>query len=161
MMPKFAKEDANKALNRLDGIARSIQANGKAWGIPFEVAKAMVNDLDRTADEIEMAAFGEQSLVERQVETVKQIAARRAAQQGQPQGQRTAEVMHREPDEPYMKTFETNPNTMMTEADEPYMKAYGAPDQSSAVLHGVSTSGRPLTPHKERLSFAGLIQSVP
>lgn len=154
MMPKFAKEDANANLNRLDTIARTLQANHKAWGIPFEVARGMVNDLDRTADEIEVAAFGAESFKARQTEIVHSIAAQRqarAGQNGQPAAApatRTAEVMHREPDEPYMKTFETNPNTMLTEADEPYMKAYGTPDQSSAVLHGVSVTGRPLTPHK-------------
>ncbi len=140
MMPKFAKEDANRNLLRLDRIARTIQAQHKAWGMPFEVAKQMVNAIDATADEIEVAAFGADSLAERQVEVIKQ-AATQAPQQ------RTAEVVHREPDEPYMQAFKNPMAPIQTEADEPYMAAYGPPDQSSAVLHGKSTSGRPLTPH--------------
>lgn len=140
MMPKFAKDDANKILFRLDRLARTIQAEHKNWGIPFEVAKPIVNAIDATADEIETAAFGQQSLAERQVEVVKQASSQRQ--------QRQAEVVHREPDEPYMETFKNTMQPIQTEADEPYMKAYGMPDQSSAVLHGDSTSGRPLTPHK-------------
>jgi hypothetical protein len=144
MMPKFAKQEANAIVFRLDKMAHAIQANHKAWGMPFDTAKALVNALDQTADEVEVATFGAESLAQRQVEVAKQIQAR---QNGGAQ-QRTAEVMHREPDEPYMKSFDTNPNTVQIEADEPYMKMYGQGDQSSAVLHGVSTSGRPLTPHK-------------
>ncbi len=143
MMPKFAKDEANKILFRLDRLARTIQAEHKSWGIPLEVAKPIVNAIDQTADEIEAAAFGSQSLAERQVEVVKQAAAQRQAGT-----QRQAEVVHREPDEPYMETFKNIMQPIQTEADEPYMKAYGMPDQSSAVLHGDSTTGRPLTPHK-------------
>ena len=109
--------------------------------MPFAEAKAIVNALDATADEIEVAAFGAESLAERQAEVVTQIARQASAP-------RTAEVVHRESDEPYMQTFANPMAPIQTEADEPYMKAYGLPDQSSAVIHGQSTSGRPLTPHK-------------
>lgn len=136
-MPKFAAKDADAILLRLDRIAATIQANHKTWGMPFDTAKAIVNDLDKTADEIETASYGEASLANRQVEVVKQASA-----------PRTAEVVHKEPDEPYMGTFSNPMKPIQTEADEPYMKAYGPPDQSSAVLHGQSTTGRPLTPHK-------------
>lgn len=139
MMPKFAKEDANKILFRLDRAARTIQAQYKAWGMPFEAAKSLVNALDATADDVEIAAFGAESLADRQVEVIKQASA--------PAQQRTAEVVHREPDEPYMEAFKNPMAPVQTEADEPYMKAYGPPDQSSAMLHGKSTTGRPLTPH--------------
>lgn len=153
MMPKFAKEDANKIMYRLDRLARTIQAEYKSWGLPFEVVKPIVNAIDATADEVEVATFGQESLQQRQVEMAAQIVqARRAGAQGQPAApngtQRTAEVVHREPDEPYMETFKNTMAPIQTEADEPYMKAYGMPDQSSAVLHGNSTSNRPLTPHK-------------
>jgi hypothetical protein len=151
MMPKFAKEDANKALYRLDRAAAMIKANHKTWGMPFETAKSLVNAIDQTLDEIEVAAFGAESLAERQVEVVKQLtAAAQQRQAGAPAGgtERRAEVVHREPDEPYMDTFKNTMAPIQTEADEPYMKAYGMPDQSSDMIHGVSTTGRPLTPHK-------------
>jgi hypothetical protein len=145
MMPKFAKEDANKALYRLDRVAATIRANHKSWGMPFEMAKTLVNAIDQTSDEIEVAAFGAQSLADRQVEVVNEIKLAATRQAGT---QRQAEVVHRESDEPYMDAFKNPMAPIQTEADEPYMKAYGMPDQSSDVLHGVSTSGRALTPHK-------------
>jgi hypothetical protein len=133
MMPKFAAQDANNILSRLDKAAATIQANHEKWGMDFETARALVNDLDKTADEIELAAFGKESFMKRQ-----------------------AEVVRREPDEPYMQTFETNPSPVQIEADEPYMKLYnlgdpnrGSTDQSSNMLHGISTTGRPLTPHSK------------
>ena len=144
MMPKFSKEDANRALYRLDRIAGTIRANYKAWGMPVEDAKAMVNALDQTLDEIEVAAFGAESLADRQVVVMQHLQAA----QRQAGTQRQAEVVHRDPDEPYMDTFKNPMQPHQVEADEPYMKAYGMPDQSSDMLHGVSTSGRPLTPHK-------------
>lgn len=121
-MPKFAKEDANQILGRLDRIAHSIQSQHEAWGMPFEAAKELVNDLDKTADEIEVAAFGTESLHKRQ-----------------------AEVIQREADEPYMQTFENPQSPHQVEADEPYMKAYNS-DDSSAVIHGADESGRKLAP---------------
>jgi hypothetical protein len=137
MTPKFAKDEANRVLYRLDRIASTIKASHQAWGMPFEDAKAIVNALDATADEIEVASFGAESLAARQVEVIKEASMGR-----------TAEVVHRETDEGYMKTFENPMAPVQTEADEPYMKAYGPPDQSSVMLHGQSTTGRPLTPHR-------------
>ena len=145
MMPKFAKEDANKILFRLDRIAATIRAQHASWGMPMPIAKQIVNALDATADDIEVAAFGAESLADRQVEVLKQASAQAQAPAA-PQ-QRTAEVVHRETDEPYMEAFKNPMAPVQTEADEPYMKAYGPPDQSSAVLHGKATNGRPLTPH--------------
>jgi len=132
-MPKFAAQDANNILTRLDKIAGTIQANYDKWGMDFETARALVQDLDKTADEVEVAAFGKESFQRRQ-----------------------AEVIRREPDEPYMETFQVNPSPVQIEADEPYMKLYnlgdpirGREDQSSDMLHGISTTGRPLTPHSK------------
>ena len=123
-MPKLAAEVANNALTRLDKIAHAIQSNYEAWGMPFDTAKDIVNDLDKTADEIEVSSFGQESFMRRQAEVIRQDA-----------------------DERYMKGFENPMEPVQLEADEPYMSAY-KDDQSSAVIHGVSTSGRPLTPHK-------------
>lgn len=122
-MPKIAKSEAELILARLDKLAGYIQKNASAWGIPFDDAKGMVNDLDRTADEIETAAFGVESFQTRQ-----------------------AEVIQKESDEPYMATFENPQSPHQVEADEPYMSAYSS-DDSSGVNHGKSENGKPLTPN--------------
>jgi hypothetical protein len=122
-MPKFAAKDAETILTRLDGLARHIQANHKSWGMPFEAAKDVVNNLDKTADLIEVATFGIESFRTRQ-----------------------AEVLKRDGDESYMGTFANPMEPIQTEGDEPYMKAYGSPDQSSVVQHGMDSTGRKLAP---------------
>lgn len=121
-MPKFAAEAAEQVLSRIDRLASHIQTNHKTWGMPFEAAKAIVNELDKTADEIEIASFGKESFEKRR-----------------------AEVIQKESDEPYMSAFENPMKPIQTESDEPYMKAY-KDDQSSAVSHGKTTTGRPLAP---------------
>lgn len=136
-MPKFAKEDAERILGRLDRLAHTIQTNHQSWGIPFDAAKNLVNEIDRTADEVETAAFGAESLLKRQIEVVTASAPKPAA--------KTAEVIQRDGDEKYMDTFKNPQAPVQIEADEPYMKAY-ADDQSSAVIHGESTTGRDLAP---------------
>jgi hypothetical protein len=133
MMPKFASEDANRLLARLDRIASTIQAQFQTWGMPQEEAKKLVNALDLTADEIEAAAFGPESLQTRQVEVIAKQAATKQA-----------EVIQKDADEAYMGTFKNPQQPIQIESDEPYMKAY-ADDQSSAVRNGKSTTGRPLT----------------
>jgi len=121
-MPKFAADQADAVLARLDKIASHIQEHHASWGMPFETAKAIVNDLDTVADSIESTTFGKESFERRQ-----------------------AEVLQRDSDEGYMQAFKNPMQPVQTESDEPYMKAYGD-DQSSAVAHGKSTSGRPLAP---------------
>jgi len=123
MIPKFAAQDAEDILTRIDNMARTIQANSESWGMPFEIAKAVVNDLDKTADAIEIAAFGKESFVRRQ-----------------------AEVIKREADEPYMNTFKNPMEVIQRDADEPYMERYNMPDQSSIVQHGMDSTGRKLAP---------------
>jgi hypothetical protein len=123
MMPKFAAQDAEAILTRLDKMAQTIQANYESWGMPFEVAKAVVNDLDKTADAVELASFGKESFTKRQ-----------------------AEVIKREADEPYMQTFKNPMEVHQRDADEPYMERYNMPDQSSVVQHGMDSTGRKLAP---------------
>ncbi len=139
-MPKFATQDADKLLSTLDQTSLTIQANFKAWGMPEADARKLCAAIDTTADEIEAASHGPESLAARQAEVVAKVAkmASRAKQ---------GEVIQREPDEPYMDTFKNPMAPIQTESDEPYMRAYGPPDQSSAVVHGDSTTGRPLTSH--------------
>ena len=118
----------NTILAHLDVAAGEIQANHEALGIPFETAKTIVNDLDKTADELEAQTFGKESLERRQVDLCKK-----------------AKVIQRDGDEGYMATFENPMKPVQTDADEPYMQAY-ADDQSSAVETGKSETGRPLAP---------------
>ena len=132
-MPKFAQQEADQILSSLDRAAGMIQENYEKMGMDFESARALVHDLDKTADEIEVSSFGKESFTKRQ-----------------------AEVVRREPDEPYKDTFNVNPSPVQIEADEPYMKLYNLgdpvrnrPDQSSNMLHGISTTDRPLTPHSK------------
>jgi hypothetical protein len=124
-MQKLSAEQSKQAsavLGRLDRIAANVQANHEKWGMSFEAAKGLVNDLDRVADEIEVFSFGTDSFACRQ-----------------------AEVLQKDADEGYMATF-TNPmKPIQTDGDEPYMSAY-ADDQSSAVRKGKGGDGRPLAP---------------
>ncbi len=134
MTMKIAKQDADRILGRLDRLASTIQENYESWGMSFDQAKSLVNEIDKTADEMETATFGEDSLLRRQVEVVEGPAAAKVAQ-----------VIQREPDEKYMDTFKNPMAPRQVEADEPYMKAYGD-DQSSAVIHGQAENGRKLAP---------------
>lgn len=132
-MNKEATERANAILGRLDRIAGQVQDNHEKWGIPFNVAKGLANDLDRVADETETAFFGETSLRRRQAEIVKQAS------------DKEAQVIQRDSDEPYMDSFVSDHGTVKTDADEAYMSAYND-DQSSAVRHGQDAVGDPLAP---------------
>lgn len=128
MTIKFAQEDADQILTRLDKMAGFIQENHQKWGMSFEVAKGLVNDLDRTADAIEKVAFGEASLESRQVEVIKK-----------------AKVLQQDSDEKYMGTYNSPMAPKQTDSDEGYMSQF-KDDQSVAVVDGKSTSGRPLAP---------------
>jgi hypothetical protein len=127
-LTKEAKAKVDNVLGRLDKMAGFIQANASKWSMDFDTAKGLVNNLDVVADEIEKMAYGAESAIRRQIEVLK-----------------TAEVISRDSDEPYMDAFKNPMDPVMTNADEPYMSAYGD-DQSSAVHHGKSTTGRPLAP---------------
>lgn len=128
MTDKLAKEVANPILSRLDKLATSIQDNHAKWGMSFETAKAIVNEIDRSADEIEKAAFGEDSLKNRQLNVLVQ-----------------AKVIQQDSNEPYMGTFNAPMAPHQTDSDEPYMGMF-KDDQSTAVEDGKSTTGRPLSP---------------
>jgi hypothetical protein len=123
-----AKKLVDAALTRLDGLANGIQAKFACMGLDEASAKAVVNGLDKAADAIESAFYGTDSLVERQVEALKQ-----------------AKVLQRESDEPYMATFDSPMAVHQQESDEPYMSAYND-DQSAAVINGKANNGRPLAP---------------
>lgn len=126
-------DQMSKGLGRLDKIAKYVQDHHEAWGLPFDQARAIVNDLDRTADEVEEFVFGPESFQCRQTEVVDKMMAKEA------------QVIQRDPDEAYMETFQSTQGVIQTDADEPYMAAYKS-DQSSSVVHGVDSSGRKLAP---------------
>jgi hypothetical protein len=113
---------ADRLLARLDRVASTVQEQHGKWGMGFEQAKGLVNEIDRIADELEVAAYGENSMTIRQ-----------------------AQVIQRETDEPYMDTFENPQQPHQTDADEPYMDAYRS-DDSSGVHQGKAENGRPLAP---------------
>ena len=128
MTIKFAKQDADRILVRLDKMATAIQEHHEKFGMSFAVAKSLVNDLDQTADEIEKAAFGPESFQTRQIEVMK-----------------AAKVIEHDADEGYMSTFDAPMAPKQTDADEGYMSQF-KDDQSQAVMSGKSTTGRPLAP---------------
>jgi len=130
MSMKFAKEEASQVLGRLDHMASSIQDNHEKWGIPFVVAKALVNSIDKVADEIEAASMGPESLLKRQVHTL--------AKEGK--------VVQKDSDESYMDTFNAPMAPIQTDADENTYMSLFKDDQSQAVETGKSTTGRPLAP---------------
>jgi len=115
---KTASVDAT--LESLDKVAAAIQANCEAWGMPFGLAKALTNKLDKMADELETAAYGEESVLNRQA-SVLGFA-------------KEAEVLERDSDEPYMDTFNAPMRTHQSDSDEAFMAAFND-DQSSAVRH--------------------------
>jgi hypothetical protein len=124
-MNKLSAEQSKQAstiLGRLDRIAKVIQDNHKKWGMDFKVAKDLVNQIDKVADEAEVFMFGSDSFAKRQ-----------------------AEVIQKDGDEGYMQTFANPMAPKQTDGDEPYMQAY-SDDQSSAVRKGKGADGRPLAP---------------
>jgi hypothetical protein len=128
MTIKFAKSDADRILTRLDKMATAIQEHHEKFGMSFAVAKSLVNDLDQTADEIEKAAFGDESFQTRQIEVLK-----------------SAKVIEHDADEGYMGTFNSPMAPHQTDADEGYMSQF-SDDQTEAVVKGKSSTGRPLAP---------------
>jgi hypothetical protein len=128
---KEASEKVSNILGRLDKVAGEIQANHEQWGVPFDTAREVVNNLDKVADKIEQAAFGEDSMIKRQAEVLNEL-------------KKNAQVIQRDSDEKYMDSFVTDQGVVQADADEPYMSAY-SDDQSSAVRGGKDSAGKPLT----------------
>lgn len=134
-MPVRTKEASDKVsgiLGRLDKVAAEIQTNHEQWGVPFDTAREVVNNLDKVADKIESAAFGDDSMLKRQAEVLSELR------------KKNAQVIQRDADEKYMDSFVVDQGVVQADADEPYMSAY-SDDQSSAVRGGKDSSGKPLT----------------
>ena len=128
-MNKEASDRVSSILGRLDTIAHEIQANHETWGMDFDAAKSIVNTIDGVQDHIEKEAFGEESFQARQAEVIR----------------KTAQVIQKDNDEPYMSSFDVDQGVVQQDADEPYMSAY-TDDQSSAVRHGKDVANDPLAP---------------
>jgi len=128
-MPGLAgrRAGAERALTRLDAVAKWVEQDHKKLGMSFDAAKGFVNALDRTADEIEREAFGDEALQRRQVKVL-------------------SSVIKRDPDESYMDTFNSPHEPHQTDPDESYMDLYDD-DQTEAVVEGVDENGRDLTPN--------------
>jgi len=137
---EFDTKTADRILARLDRIASTVQEGHEKWGMDFDHAKELVNEIDRVADDLEQAAYGEDSLTVRQAQIIE-----KTADEDEDKADKTAEVIQRDADEPYMNTYSNPSSPIQTEADEPYMSAYGN-DDSSGVHHGKSENGRPLAP---------------
>jgi len=129
MPAKFAQEEASKVLTRLDRIAQVIQDNHEKWGMNFEAAKAVVNEIDKVADEVELHAYGPEHMFKRQVHVLRQ-----------------AKVLQKDSDEGYMDTFNAPTAPIQTDADENEYMSLFKDDQTIAVESGKSTTGRPLAP---------------
>jgi hypothetical protein len=130
MTIKLAKEEASKVLSRLDHMAGTIQDKHEAWGMPFVVAKELVNSIDKLADDIEASSMGPESLLKRQVHTL--------AKEGK--------VVQKDSDEGYMDTFNAPTAPIQNDADENAYMSLFKDDQTIAVETGKSTTGRPLAP---------------
>lgn len=144
-------KNANETLERLDKLANHVQANHQTWGMPFEAARDLVNAIDKTADEIEVLAFGEQSLQRRQAEVAvsdRQLAAAMQSEIGRIDFEKAAKVLKRDADEPYMDTFNNRMEPHETDADEPYMQHYND-DQDRSVVDGEDETGRDLAPEDD------------
>lgn len=129
MTAKFAQEEASKVLTRLDRIAQVIQENHDKWGMNFEAAKAVVNEIDKVADEVELNAYGADHMLKRQVHVLRQ-----------------AKVIQEDEGEGYMDTFNAPTAPIQTDADENEYMSLFKDDQTIAVESGKSTTGRPLAP---------------
>lgn len=105
----------NSVLTELDKLAHSIQIKHASWGMSFEAAKELVNNIDKIADTVEATCFGGQSLLTRQVEVFK-----------------LAKVIQQDADETYMSTFNSPTKPHQTDADEEYMKQF-SDDQTTSV----------------------------
>jgi hypothetical protein len=129
MPAKFAQEEASKVLTRLDRIAQVIQDNHEKWGMNFEAARAVVNEIDKVADEVELHAYGPEHMFQRQVHVLRQ-----------------AKVLQKDSDEGYMDTFNAPTAPVQTDADENEYMSLFKDDQTIAVESGKAINGRPLAP---------------
>lgn len=94
----MSNKAVDKILAKLDRTAGTLENLKKGNKIDVQAADELINNIDSFADKLEIAAYGEKNLRNRQ-----------------------AKVIRQDNDEPYMKTYD-NPNKIIqSDADEPYM----------------------------------------
>ena len=97
------KQAAGKILSRLESTANDVETLAKAGKIDPKVAAELTRNIDSFSDRLEIAAFGQDAF-----------------------NARRAKVLQRDPDEPWMDTFENPQKVIEGEPDEPYMHESGA-----------------------------------
>ncbi len=100
-MTQLNKKVASQVLASLDSTGNEIEGLAKAGLIDPKIAAELLHNIDTTADRIQVAAYGAESL---------------EAYKG-----KVAKVIKQDSDEPYMKTFENPQKPLQTDSDEPYM----------------------------------------
>ena len=109
-MKKLAKEQVNAVLGRLDSLADAVQKQASMFGLTPEQAKRVALHLDAASDGLEAGFYGRASL-----ET------------------RKAEVIQRDPDEPFMDNFDKPAEPMLVPPGMPYVEEAFDDDQTSSV----------------------------
>lgn len=97
------KKAAGQILTKLEATASDIEALKKAERIDPKIASELVSNIDTFSDKLEIAAFGKAAFEARK-----------------------AKVLMKDPDEPYMDTFENPQKVIDGDPDEPYMHESGA-----------------------------------
>lgn len=73
-MDKKAEHATEAALTALDKLASLVEAKAGTGGMPSKLAKAIVRELDKVADQLELTMFGEESLLYRQASILSKTA---------------------------------------------------------------------------------------
>jgi len=100
-MKKIATQGANSILGYLDRLASNVEKNPKFFGLTAGQVAQVVAGLDKVSDVIETGVFGTQSL-----ET------------------RKAEILESEPGETFLDDMDNPQEPILIQPDEPYMKEF-------------------------------------
>ena len=104
------KRLANRILTNLEHTATEIEKLAKSGRIDARMASNLVTTIDGFSDRFEAAAFGVESLHNRQ-----------------------AAVLQSDKDEPYMRTFDNPNKVLQSDKDEPYMHTAPASFNAKAI----------------------------
>jgi len=104
---------ANSVLRKLDETAGMLEKLSKQGKIEPRVAAELVRNIDAFADKFQVAAYGEESFKAYQ--------------------NKVGKVIQREPDEPYMDTFQNPQKVIESDPDEPYMHESGPSYNSKSI----------------------------
>lgn len=73
-MDKKAEHATEAALTALDKLATLVETKAGTGGMSPKLAKAIVRELDKVADQLELTMFGEESLLYRQASILSKTA---------------------------------------------------------------------------------------